>query len=168
MHQFLVGLGIPLIGPEAAKILHQYYYGNMVDFEKAIIDNFPFSHIDGISPSIERAIYNWYNKQENQNTLHSLLVELNFKTQKKSFYDKSNPFYDTAVVVTGTFENFTREGIVEFLTALGARVCDTVEKGVDFLIYGALPGTKKVGLAMQNNVSMLSESKFAEMLVTKE
>ena len=167
MYQFLVGLGIPLIGPEAAKILHQYYYGNMVDFEKAIIDNFQFSHIDGITPAIERAIYNWYGKEENQNTLHSLLVELNFKIQKQAYYDKSNPFYDTSVVVTGTFESFTREGLVEFLTALGARVCDTVEKGVDFLIYGALPGTKKVGLAMQNNVSMLSESKFAEMLVTK-
>ena len=60
MHKFLVGLGIPQVGPEAAKALHHYYYGSVDAFEKAILDNFAFSHIDGISPATERSIYEWY------------------------------------------------------------------------------------------------------------
>ncbi len=63
MYRLLVGLGIPLVGTEVAKIIHRYFYGNIVDFEKAIIDNFAFSHIDGVSTAVERAIYNWYKKR---------------------------------------------------------------------------------------------------------
>lgn len=35
---------------------------------------------------------------------------------------------------------------------------------IDYLIYGNLPGSKKVGLAIENGVTMISEQKFAEML----
>ncbi len=168
MYQLLVGLGINLLGPEAAKTLHQYYYGSMVDFEKAILANFPFSHIDGISPAVERSIYDWYEKTVNQNTLHALMAELEFKGMNKSIYEKSNPFCDTSVVVTGTFESFTRDGIIELLTALGAKVGDRVEEDTDFLIYGSLPGSKKISLAMSFGVNMLSETKFAEMLANEE
>lgn len=38
------------------------------------------------------------------------------------------------------------------------------ELGIDYLIYGNLPGSKKVGLAIENGVTMISEQKFAEML----
>ncbi len=168
MYQFLVGLGIPLLGAEAAKTLHQYYYGSVIDFEKAILNNFSFSHIDGISLAVERAIYDWYNVTANQNTLHALMAELDFSTVKESIYDKSNPFCDTKIVVTGTFENLNREGIIALFTALGAKLCDTVDKDIDFLIYGTLPNSQKVGMAMLYGVNMLSENTFTEMLMRKD
>lgn len=164
MNRFLVGIGIPLLGPEAAKKLHQYYYGSMEKFEDAIRAEFRFSHIEGISEALNSAIYEWYEKKHNQNTLHALMAELEFKGVSKQAEGNSNPFFDKNVVVTGTFENYERQEILELLEALGAVTHSSVSRNTDYLIYGNLPGSKKVGIAMECGVTMISEQKFAEML----
>ena len=163
MRQFLVGIGIPLMGSEAAKILHQYYYGSMDDFEEALRSGFPFSHIAGIGEALERSIHTWYEDPMNQKTLHALMAELTFKGTRASG-DGTNPFRDMQVVVTGTFNNFDRSEILELLESLGAITDNTVSEGTDYLIYGAMPGSKKVGAALEHGVNMISEKTFAEML----
>lgn len=163
MRQFLVGIGIPLMGSEAAKLLHQYYYGSMGDFEQAIKDGFRFSHIAGISEAVERSIYTWYEDPMNQKTLHALMAELEFIGTRASG-DGTNPFRDMQVVVTGTFNGFSRSEILELLESLGAITDNTVSENTDYLIYGAMPGSKKVGAALEHGVNMISEKSFAEML----
>ena len=164
MHRFLVGIGIPLLGPEAAKKLHQYFYGSMEKFEDAIKAGFRFSHVEGISEALNAAIYEWYEKPINQNTLHALMAELEFTGVQKQNEGNSNPFFDKQIVVTGTFENFDRPALIALLESLGAVTHSSVNKSIDYLIYGNLPGSKKVGLAIENGVTMISEQKFAEML----
>jgi DNA ligase (NAD+) len=163
MRQFLVGIGIPLMGGEAAKLLHQYYYGSMTDFEDAIREHFRFSHIAGISEALERSIYSWYEDPMNQKTLHTLMAELTF-TGIRASGDGTNPFRDMQVVVTGTFIGFSRSEILELLESLGAITSNEVSEHTDYLIYGAMPGSKKVGAALENGVNMLSEKSFAQML----
>lgn len=163
MRQFLVGIGIPLMGSEAAKLLHQYYYGSMEDFEQAIKDGFCFSHIAGISEALERSIYNWYEDPMNQKTLHALMAELEFIGTRASG-DGTNPFRDMQVVVTGTLNGFSRSEILELLESLGAITSNEVSDSTDYLIYGAMPGSKKVGAALEHGVNMISEKSFAEML----
>lgn len=165
MHKFLIGIGIPLLGPEAAKKLHQYFYGSINDFEDAIKNNFRFSHIAGISEALNCAIYEWYEQPVNRNTLHALMAELNFIGTKKENTNNSNPFFDKQVVVTGTFESFDRATILSLLESLGATTHSGINKSIDYLIYGNLPGSKKIGLAMEHGVTMINEQKFAEMLV---
>lgn len=164
MNQFLNGLGIAGLGNEAAKILHQYYFGSMEAFVRDLEKHFPLSHIEGISPTLERKVYEWYDVPSNVKNLNALMVEVSFKGITKPRSESSNGFQDCNVVVTGTFSNFTREGITDLLTALGARVSDSVEDDTDYVIYGAMPGSKKVGMAIKKGISMLSETKFAEML----
>ena len=164
MHRFLVGIGIPLLGPEAAKKLHQYFYGSMEKFEDAIKAGFRFSHVEGISEALNAAIYEWYEKPINQNTLHALMAELEFTGVQKQNEGNSNPFFDKQIVVTGTFENFDRPALIALLESFGAVTHSSVNKSIDYLIYGNLPGSKKVGLAIENGVTMISEQKFAEML----
>lgn len=164
MYQFLVGLGIPHIGPEAAKILHQYYYGVMQNFEKAIKEGFPFSHIAGVSEVQERAIYRWYESEQERKTLHTLMAELTFVGSGKAEDDQKNPFRDTEVVLTGTFERFSRQDLIELFASFGACVRDFVGETTDYLIYGALPGSKKVGAALKYGVNMISEQKLGELL----
>jgi len=164
MYQFLVGLGIKHLGPEAAKILHQYYYGSMDDFLRAVSEGFRFSHIAGIAESLEQNIYEWFEDEGNVRTMRAVMSELSFIGKSKELAGKSNPFMDTTVVVTGTFNNFSREGILDLLTALGARTSVNVTEDTDYLIYGAVPGSRKVGLAIKYGVNMLSEDGFAQML----
>ncbi len=163
LSKFLVGIGINHLGPEAAKAIHQYFYGSITDFENAIKNKFHFSYIEGVSYNVEEAIYEWYEKPINQNVLHSLMTELSFKGSPKEI-DDNNPFYNKRVVVTGTFKNFERVDILNLLESLGATTNDIVSKSTDYLIYGSLPGSKKVGSAISNGIAMLSEDNFAAML----
>lgn len=164
MYQFLVGLGIKHLGPEAAKILHQYYYGSMEDFLKAVQANFHFSHIAGISESLERSICQWFEDEKNVRTMRTVMSELTFIGKSPALDGKQNPFTDATVVVTGTFNNFTREGILDLLASLGARTSTKVTKETDYLIYGAVPGSSKIGFAIQYGINMISEEGFGEML----
>ncbi len=164
MRQFLTGLGIRLLGPEAAGTLHQYYFGSMEKFVQDLQEGFHFSHIAGISPAVERSLHEWYNTAGNKTMLYALMNELIFMGVEKPAEKKDNPFFDSLIAVTGTFINFTREGILELLTSLGARTTEQVSCETQFLIYGTMPGSTKVGAAITNGVNMISEKTFAEML----
>ena len=166
MYQFLVGIGIPNLGNEAATTLHQYYYGSFDKFEKAVAENFRFSRIEGISDAVDRSIHAWFADKKNIRMINALKTELEFIGRTDIINEKENPFLDTTVVVTGTFESFSREGIVSLLTALGAKVEDHVTENTDYLIYGAVPGGKKISFAIKYGVNMLSEKGFGEILGT--
>ena len=165
MYQFLAGLGIPQLGPEAAKILHRYYYGSMEDFLQAVSDGFPFFHIAGITESLGRKIHVWFEDEKNVRMMRTVMAELTFLGRSRELEGKDNPFSDTTVAVTGTFERFTREEIIELLTSLGANVAAEVTEDTDYLIYGSVPGSSQIGLAMEYGVNMISEKGFGEMLV---
>ena len=168
MYQFLVGIDIPHLGPEAAKALHQYFYGSMEAFEAAVRANFAFSHIAEVPGIVEKSIYRWFEDESNVRMMHAVMTELEFIGMHRELGGKSNPFMDTTVVVTGTFENFTREGILELLVTLGAKTSDKVTKDTNYLIYGSVPGNKKVAAAMENRITMLSEKDFGKMIERQE
>ena len=92
------------------------------------------------------------------------MAELEFTGVQKQNEGNTNPFFDKQIVVTGTFENFDRPALLTLLESLGAVTHSSVNKATDYLIYGNLPGSKKVGVAIENGVTMISEQKFAEML----
>ena len=167
MYQFLVGIDIPHLGPEAAKALHQYFYGSMEAFEAAVRANFAFSHIAEVPRIVEKSIYRWFEDESNVRMMHAVMAELEFIGMHKELDGKQNPFMDTTVAVTGTFENFTREGILEFLATLGAKTADKVTKDTSYLIYGSVPGNKKVAAAMENRITMLSEKDLGKMIGRK-
>lgn len=164
MHQFLSGIGIPHIGPEAARILHRYYYGSMDDFLRDAAVEFPFFHISGISELQTRKIHAWFEDAKNVRAMRTVMAELTFLGKNRELEGKNNPFADTTVAVTGTFDGFTREGILELLTSLGADVTEEITADTDYLIFGAVPSGRKVSLAMQYGVNVISEKGLSEML----
>ena len=162
-----MGVGIPLLGPQAAKILDTYYYGSWEMFEEALQHNYAFSHIEGISPVLERNIHNWYKSESEEKLWRPVLNEITFNERKKrSSGDKINSFTDMNVVVTGTITGMTRDKINEVLTLLGAIVGTSVSKNTDYLIVGAAPGGKKLSAAIKNGTKIITESQFLAMLET--
>lgn len=163
MNRFLVGLGIPQLGPEAALALHQYYYGKMEDFVAALQKGFVFNRIEGISATLSQNLHQWYRESRNQQMLHALMAELDFIGQGHG-KKKSNPFCDKILAVTGTFERVDRKELYALLSALGATITESVNEKTDYLIYGALPGSKKIAKAMKLGTPMLGEAALAELL----
>jgi DNA ligase (NAD+) len=62
--KFLVGMGIPKVGPEVGSVLNEYYYGSFEKFEEDIKNEYSFSHISGVPYMAEQNIYKWYNDKK--------------------------------------------------------------------------------------------------------
>lgn len=59
--------------------------------------------------------------------------------------DKNTPFYDSAVVITGVFENLPdRNELAHKLQALGARIVSSISKKTNIVVVGEGAGPKKI------------------------
>ncbi len=66
-------------------------------------------------------------------------------------------------MVTGTLENFTRDGAKEALQNQGAKVTGSVSKKTSFVVVGDNPGSK-YDKAVQAKVPILNEDGFVVLL----
>ena len=67
------------------------------------------------------------------------------------------------IVVTGSLESFTRDGINEVITAHGGKSLSSVSKKTDFVLVGSEPGSK-AAKAAELGVKIINESEFKELL----
>ena len=166
LSRFLLGIGIPMLGVQAARILEQYYDGSWDAFEQAASEEFFFSHISGITHVLEQNIHRWYKNEAEARLWRPALKEVRIASRGSRVKGKANvtSFYDMTVVITGTLSNMTRKKATEILTLLGARVSESVSASTDILIVGENPGGTKLAAAMKNGTHMVTESEFAELL----
>jgi NAD-dependent DNA ligase len=73
-------------------------------------------------------------------------------------------FDDEYVVVTGTFENRSREGIEVFIQDYGGTVQKTVNGKTTLLVIGKNPGASKVSKALALGIRTLSEGQMRDWL----
>lgn len=97
-------------------------------------------------------------------TLPNELAELTFEGSPAPTEGNQNPFRGKTVVVSGTFERMSRDTVIALLESLGAMIASGVTRDTDFLLFGTLPSSKKVGAAVANGITMIHERQFAEML----
>lgn len=81
---------------------------------------------------------------------------------------KDSPFYNKKTVVTGDFDNFTRQEIAEELFRLGADINTAVSKKTHFVIVGENPGPAKMQkvntlIAQGVPIVVLTEHEFINM-----
>ena len=67
------------------------------------------------------------------------------------------------MVVTGTLEDFSRDGATEAIAALGGKVIGSVSKKTDFVVVGENPGSK-YDKAVSLGVPVLDEAGLKVLL----
>ncbi len=67
------------------------------------------------------------------------------------------------LVVTGSLENFTRDGVSEAITQRGGKAASSVSKKTDFVVVGDSPGSK-AAKAEELNVPIIDEAAFIKLL----
>jgi DNA ligase (NAD+) len=165
--RFLIALDIPGVGKTASGELLAHF-GNFDAFLKAVRENYDFTAIENFGDTINTNIREWFANTENQQIMTNLRAELVMNSAEKAStatadsISESNPFFGKNVVATGKLENFTREGIADKLTELGAKVQSSVTKTTDFLIAGEKAGSK-LEKAESFGVKILSETEFLDM-----
>lgn len=167
--QFIAGLGIPMVGRSAGRILDAHFQGDWEAFELSVKDGFDFTQLQDFGQTMHDNIYAWYADTEEEKLWRPLLKHVTFiKNEKENeSMNTNNPFNGKTVVATGRLENYTRDGIQNKLLSLGAKPASSVSKNTDYLIVGEGAGSK-LDKAHQYGVKTLTESEFEAMLEASE
>ena len=73
------------------------------------------------------------------------------------------PLEGLNIVVTGTLQNYSREGIKALIKENGGKSADSVSKKTDYVVVGENPGSK-AEKAAQLGVPIISEQQLIEMI----
>ncbi len=155
----LVSLSIRHVGPTAAQALAKSF-GSIPKIASASVEE--LSEVDGVGVVIAESIQDWFSE-----AWHKEIIK---KWQKAGVLmegDQISSLPQTlqglTLVVTGSLENFTRDGVSEAITQRGGKAASSVSKKTDFVVVGDSPGSK-AAKAEELGVPILDEAAFIKLL----
>ncbi|MFF4861932.1 NAD-dependent DNA ligase LigA [Streptomyces sp. NPDC001231] len=157
----LTGLSIRHVGPVAAQALAREF--RSIDrIEQAGEEE--LANTEGVGPIIAASLKEWFAEEWHQEILRKWR-EAGVRMEEESSGEDEGPrpLEGLTVVVTGTLEQFTRDGAKEALQSRGAKVTGSVSKKTSFVVVGDNPGSK-YDKAMQLKVPVLNEDGFVVLL----
>ena len=134
----LVALSIRHVGPTAARALARAF-GDLTAIEAASVES--LATVDGVGPVIAESIVEWFAED-----WHRAVVDKwrrgGVVMRDASTGSAPRVLAGARVVVTGSFEAYSRDELIEALRAAGAEVTSSVSKKTDLVLIGDSPGSK--------------------------
>lgn len=164
LDKFIAGLGIPMVGRHAGRILNDFFKGDWNAFEQAVIDGFDFKSLPDFGEIMHSNIYTWYTDADEASLWRPLLNKIEFIKENHTMNVNNNTvFSGKTIVATGKLENYTRDEIQAKILSLGATPASSVTKKTDYLIVGEKAGSK-LQKALNLGIRTLTEDEFEDML----
>lgn len=160
LERLIFALGIPHVGAKTAKIL-AVKFETMDNLEKATFEE--LTNIPDIGDIIAKSIIEYFNKEENKETLQELRnlgINMAYTGEKVK---ESEEFNNKTFVLTGSLEIFTREEAEEKIELLGGKTSGSVSKKTSVVIVGANSGSK-YRKAQELGIPIWTEQEFKEKL----
>ncbi|MFE1234158.1 NAD-dependent DNA ligase LigA [Streptomyces sp. NPDC058745] len=159
--RFINGLSIRHVGPVAAAALAREFR-SLERIEQATEEE--LAAVDGVGGIIAAAVKQWFAEDWHREIVRKWRAAgVRLEDEGADEEQGPRPLEGMTVVVTGTLQNFTRDGAKESLQSRGAKVTGSVSKKTDFVVVGDNPGSK-YDKAMQLKVPVLDEDGFAVLL----
>ncbi len=135
--KFIYALGIDLVGSENAKELAKRFT-NIDEIKNSKIED--LQSIEGFGPNIAKSIVDFFNDQENIKNIQELLKKgIELINENKL---KSNKLYGLSFVITGSFDEMSRDEISSLIEENSGKVSSSVSKKTSYLVAGKDAGSK--------------------------
>lgn len=156
----LFGLGIRFVGETVAKKLAQSFQ-NIDALMAATYDE--LIDVEEIGEKIAISVQLYFQDSANLALILRLKdAGLNFESVKKELV--SETLNGKVLVVSGTFETFSRDELKELIERNGGKVGSSVSSKTDYLIAGANMGPAKLKTATNLGVVIISEEEFIKLI----
>ena len=155
----LVALSIRHVGPTAAQSLAKSF-GSIDAFTHASLEE--LAAVDGVGEIIAQSVIEWFEIDWHQEIMRKWRAA--GVTMVDTFVN-TNPqtLAGLTLVVTGSLESFTRDGVDETITLHGGKSSGSVSKKTDYVVVGDSPGSK-AAKAEELGVPVLNEAQFKQLL----
>ena len=160
----IVALSIRHVGPTAAQALAKNF-GSLDAISKATLEE--LASVDGVGGIIAESIIEWFSIEWHREivkkwgkagvSLVDVVVENN----------SPQTLAGLTLVVTGSLQDFTRDGVSETIAAHGGKAASSVSKKTDYVVVGDAPGSK-AAKAEEVGVRILDEAGFKALLAGKK
>ncbi|WP_261799009.1 NAD-dependent DNA ligase LigA [Actinomyces ruminicola] len=157
----LVALSVRHVGPTAARALATRF-GSMNALRTASAED--LAQVDGVGPTIAAAWKDWLETDWHQRILERWEAA-GVRMEDDSDQEEATPqtLAGLTVVVTGTLQNFTRDGAKEAIVARGGKAAGSVSKRTSYVVVGENAGSKETR-ARELGLPVLDESGFEALL----
>ena len=160
LYRLLFALGINGIGAKTAKLLCKYYttIDSLIDATEEEL-----ATIRDIGPTLSINIVNYFKDEKNIEEINELRkLGVNMTYNGKKMIEDEN-FKDKRFVITGSFDNISRDEIKEFIEERGGLTSDSVSKKTDVVLVGEAPGSKR-DKAIELNIPIWNQAKLFEIM----
>lgn len=158
LYRLLVGLSIPNIGEETARLIADHF-GTLAGVRAASSDE--LSAIHGVGETVALSVSKWMSNTQNVARLDNLIPYL--KIINPTRVSKSTALTGKTVVFTGSLPTLSRDEAKKRARAAGAHIAGSVSLKTDYVILGEDAGSK-AAKAREFGVKVLSEAEFLKMV----
>ncbi len=155
----LVALSIRHVGPTAAQSLAKAF-GSIEAISSANLQE--LAAVDGVGEIIAQSIMEWFEIDWHQEIIRKW-SEAGVSMVETFINTNPQTLTGLTLVVTGSLESFTRDGVDEVITLHGGKSSGSVSKKTSYVVVGDSPGSK-VTKAAELGVPVLNEAQFKELL----
>ena len=163
----LTSFGIEGVGVEIAELISSKFSSLVEIKEGSESNNFNeiLENLEGIGPVVAMKITDWFSEEKNKILIDNF-IKLNIGYEKKENANNSNILEGKSFVVTGSFDEYSRNDIESIIKTHGGKVSSKVSSKTSNLILGSNPGSKLTD-AQENNIEIIDITEFLK-LVTNE
>jgi DNA ligase (NAD+) len=159
LDRLIHGLGIRMIGAQAAKLLAQEV-NDLTDLFG--ISDEVLQRIEGFGPNMARSVRAYFDRPENR-ALVDRLKESGINTRGLPKKALAGNLSGKTFVLTGSLVAYTREQASAEIERRGGKVSSSVSKKTDFVVAGSEAGSK-LEKAEKLGVKVIDEAAFAAIL----
>ena len=168
LDKFIFSIGIRHIGQENAKTLANYFK-KVEKFSELFIQKKrkeilkSLDDLDGIGETQIKSIEDFFSNSKNITIIQSFMSVLDIKNYEKKI--KSGKLSNKNIMFTGGFKKMSRSEAKAIAEENGAKILGTVTKKLDYLVIGnSKPTKKKIQIAKELNINLLTEDKWYDLL----
>ncbi|SDL00279.1 NAD-dependent DNA ligase LigA [Natronorubrum texcoconense] len=159
---FCSALGIPHVGPTTARELAREF-GTFEAFrETAENDPERLEGVDDVGETVAQQLHDFFTSEANAAAVDDILEHVS--PQETELEAGGDELEGLTFVFTGSLEGVTRGEAQETVEAHGANATGSVSGNTDYLVVGESPGQTKRDDAADNEVPIIDEDEFRELL----
>ncbi|GAB2646661.1 NAD-dependent DNA ligase LigA [Gordonia jinhuaensis] len=155
----LVGLSIRHVGPTAARSLASEF-GSIDAIATATAEQLEAT--DGLGATLAQSVIDWFRVDWHREIVDKWRAAgVRMADERDESVPRTLEGY--TIVVTGSLQNYSRDGAKEAILARGGKAAGSVSKKTDFVVVGDAPGSK-AAKAESLGVPILDEDGFTRLL----
>ena len=162
LDKLIFGLGIRHIGKKAAKVLAKNFE-DIYDLINSDIER--LNSLEDFGSIMANSVYEFFKKEKTYEIIERLKAAgVNLNGEKVKLL--SNKFEGMSIVVTGSFDNYSRNDVADIIEKNGGKFSSSVSKKTALLVAGESAGSK-LKKAEELGIKIVSIDEFLNEYVNK-